>query len=101
MKTLNIDLTERQSQKAPPVPFDKMEAIACGVQTRLEESTRYAKKVTDETIKIARSLGITNAEIEGWANYRLSRLADDTKRLREIKSLLNRAYGMKLSPGTR
>lgn len=100
MKTLNINRTERQSDKAQPIPFDKMEAIACGVQARFEESTGYAKKVTDETINIARSLGIANAEIERWANHRLNLLADDTKRLREITSLLNKAYTMKLSPGT-
>ena len=101
MKTLNINRNEGQSDKAQPTPFNKMEAIACGVQARFEESTGYSKKVTDETINIARSLGITNAEIEKWVSHRINVIARETERLREIKSLLNKAYGMRLSPGTR
>jgi hypothetical protein len=101
MKTLNINRTERQSDKAQTTQFSKMEAIALGVQARFEESTGYSKKVTDETIDIARSLGIANSEIERWASHRLNVIARETERLREIKSLLNKAYGMRLSPGTR
>ena len=94
MKTLNINRIERQSDKAQSTPFNKMEAIACGVQARFEENIGYSKKVTDETVNIARSLGVANSEIERWASHRLDRIAHDTKRLRDIKSLLNKAYGM-------
>jgi hypothetical protein len=97
MKASNTYSTERQSNKARPISFDKMEAIACGVQARLEESTGYSKKVTDETINVAKALGVTNTEIERWANHRFSQLAHETERLREIKSLLYKAYDSKLS----
>lgn len=71
---------------------DKMEAIACGVQARLEENTRFSRKVTDETINTARALGVANSEIERWASQRLNLLAQETERLREIRSLLDKIY---------
>jgi len=101
MKTLNINRNEGQSDKAQPTPLNKMEAIACGVQARFEESSGYSRKVTDETVNIARSLGIANSEIERWSSHRLNVIARETERLREIKSLLNKTYGMRLSPGIR
>jgi hypothetical protein len=101
MKALNIYGTEKKSPKPPPISFDKMEAIAGGVQARFEESTGYSKKLTDETVNIARSLGVANNEIERWANHRLSRLAQDTARLHEIKSLLEKVYGMRFNSATK
>ena len=90
MKTANILETAKRTGKAPTRLNDRMEAIACGVLARFEESTGYSKKVTDETINIARSLGLSNTEIERWVNNRQNRLAQDTVKLQEIKSLLNK-----------
>jgi hypothetical protein len=73
--------------------FDRMEAIACGVQARFEESTGYSTKVTDTTINVARSLGVSDDEIKRWASNRFSRLAQETERLKEIKSHLEKLYG--------
>ena len=73
-------------------PLDKMEAIACGVQARLEESTSFSRKVTDETVNTARALGVADSIIERWASQRLNRLAQETERLREIRSLLHKVY---------
>ena len=70
-------------------PFDKMEAIACGVQARLEESTSFSRKVTDETVNTARALGVADSVIERWANQRLTHLAQESARLREIRSILH------------
>ena len=100
MKTLNTFRTA-QPDKTQPKLMDKMDAIACGVQARFEESTGYSKRVTDETINIARSLGVANSEIERWATHRLSRIAHDTERLQEIKSLLNKVYGSRFDSATR
>jgi hypothetical protein len=100
MKTSNTYPAERQSDKAKPTSFDKMEAICCGVQARFEESTGYSKKVTDETINVARALGVADTEIERWATHRLSRLARDTERLKKIKFLLSKVYGNGSSPAT-
>jgi hypothetical protein len=73
-------------------PVDKMEAIASGVQARLEESTSFSRKVTDETIKTARTLGMADSVIERWATQRFNRLSQEAERLREIRSILNRVY---------
>ena len=100
MKTLNTFRAEQPDETQPKL-MDKMNAIACGVQARFEESTGYSKKVTDETINIARSLGVANSEIERWANHRLSRIAHDTERLQEIKSLLNKVYGSRFDSATK
>ena len=70
--------------------FDRMEAIACGVQARFEESTGYSTKVTDTTINVARSLGVSDDEIKRWASNRFSRLAQETERLNNEKDTIPR-----------
>jgi ABC-type uncharacterized transport system ATPase subunit len=69
-----------------------MDAIASGVQARFEERTGYSKKVTDETVQIARSLGVASAEIEKWAALRLNRLSLEREKAQEINSILHKAY---------
>ncbi len=93
MKTLYAHRVERLLGRTQRKYFDKMEAIALGVQARFEESTSFSKRVTDETINVAHALGISDAEIERWAIYRLRRLARETERLEEIKSLLDKVSG--------
>ena len=100
MKTSNLYQVEKQTGMTRPTPLNKMDAIAYGVQARLEESTGYSKRVTDATINVARALGVADAEIERWAAFRLTRLAHDTERLREIKSLLEKLYGNSLGIST-
>jgi hypothetical protein len=90
MKTANILETAKHTEKAQPRLNDRMEAISWGVQARFEERTGYSKKVIDETINIARSLGLSNTEIERWVNNRQNHLAQDTVKFREITSLLNK-----------
>jgi len=93
MKTSNPYQVEKQTEETRHTTGDKMEAIAYGVQARFEENTGYSKRVTDATINDARALGIPDAEIEKWAGHRLTQLARETERLREIKSLLDSLYG--------
>ena len=71
--------------------YDTMDAIAQGVQARLDERTSFSRKVTDETVNTARALGVSNMTIEKWAMQRLNRLALETERLRQIKNLLERS----------
>jgi hypothetical protein len=99
MNTLKINQPENL-HKTSIKSANKMEAIARGVQARFDDSIGYSKKVTDETINIARSLGVSNSEIERWAASRTNRLAHDRERLQEIKSLLDKAYvsGLNNSP---
>jgi hypothetical protein len=74
------------------IPLDKMEAIACGVQARLEERTRFSRRVTDETVNTARALGVADSVIERWTVQRLNRMAQESERLREIRAVLNNVY---------
>ena len=96
MKTANLCRVEKPPERTEHTSLSKMEAIAYGVQARFEENTGYSKRVTDATINVARALGVPDNEIERWANHRLTRLARDTERLREIKSLLEKLYGNSL-----
>ena len=96
MKTSNLQRVEKQSGGTERTSFDKMEAIAYGVQARFEENTGYSRRVTDATITVARALGVPEPEIDNWADHRLTRLARETERLREIKSLLEKLYGNSL-----
>ena len=98
MNTIKVG---KQTRRIQPTTPHKMEAIASGVQARFEESTGYSKRVTDETINVARTLGVADSEIEKWATHRLSRIARDTERLREIKSLLDKVYGSRIGATTR
>jgi len=98
MKTSNLCQIEKQPKRTGRSSFDKMEAIAYGVQARFEEKTGYSRRVTDATINVARALGVPETEIEKWANHRLTGLARDTERLREIKCLLEKVYGKSLDP---
>lgn len=70
--------------------LQKMDAIAAGVQERIKE-TGFTRRVTDETVNIARSLGVPEPEIERWVSYRLARLSNDMKHIQEIKSLLDKS----------
>jgi hypothetical protein len=100
MKTSNLQQVENQRGGTERTAIDKMEAIAYGVQARFEENTGYSRRVTDATITVARALGVPETEIERWAAHRLTRLARDTERLREIKSLLEKLYGNSLGAKT-
>jgi len=100
MKTAEMCRVEKPAGKTRYSSLDKMEAIAYGVQARFEENTGYAKRVTDATINVARALGVPDDEIERWADHRLTRLARDTERLREIRSLLEKLYGDSLGVPT-
>jgi len=101
MNISNIYQANRQSGRNQPSASNRMEAIAHGVQARFEESTGYSKRVTDETINVAKTLGVADSEIERWATHRLSRIARDTERLRDIKSLLDKVYGSRIGATTR
>ena len=100
MKTANVCQDEKQTRKSRDTSFDRMEAIAYGVQARFEESTGYSKRITDATINIARALGVADTDIDRWAAHRLNRLSHEKQRLNEIKSFLDRLYGNSLGTPT-
>ena len=96
MKTSDLYAATTNDRKTRPVSLNRMDAIACGVQARFEESTGYSKQIADTTINVARALGIPDTEINSWADNHTTRKTDEADRLREIKSLLEKLYGNSL-----
>ncbi len=91
MKSSNANESLSPTRSPNPSYNSRMEAIACGVQARLEERTGYSRKITDETVDIARTLGVADREIVRWVNQRQSQLADTEEKIRGIKSIVYRA----------
>jgi hypothetical protein len=73
-----------------PTLNGRMEAIASGVRGRLEERTGFSRRLTDETVNIARALGVADRDIEKWVNQRQKLLAREEERMRGIKSILGK-----------
>jgi hypothetical protein len=90
MKSSNLPKSPTPTRHAGRSPNGRMEAIACGVKARLEEMNGYYHTVTDETVNIARALGVADREINTWVNQRVKQMARDEARLRSIKTLLDR-----------
>ena len=72
--------------------FSQIDAIADGVEAKLDLLDGHSKRLTQRTIDVARQLGIVEEEIERWAVEK-ARLDSDRNRL--IKSSLNK---LKRSP---
>lgn len=81
------DRFEGQTKKKRQTFPDRMDAIAYGVEARYELITAHSRRVIEETVAIARELGIPHDKIERWATHRL---ASDIEQVRGIKSLLER-----------
>lgn len=67
--------------------FNQINAIARGVEVKLDLLDGHSKIVTQRTIDTARQVGIPEEEIQRWADTRL-RL--DSERNRRIESLLDK-----------
>ncbi len=67
--------------------FSEINAIAYGIDARVDYFDFHSKLVTNETVELARRLGLPGKEIEKWAFAR-----DElySKRGREIRSMLNK-----------
>jgi len=63
-------LETRQALKKPTV---EMDAIAHGVEAKLDPFSAYSKVVTQRTANIARQLGIDEKEIQRWATAKLGK----------------------------
>ncbi|HEY92803.1 MAG TPA: response regulator [Dehalococcoidia bacterium] len=66
---------------------NEIDTIAFGVEARLDSLFGYSRIATQETIDIARKLGIADGEIQEWAAARATLYSD---RDRVIKSSLNK-----------
>jgi hypothetical protein len=72
-----------------PLPDGRMEAIAHGVEARFEERTGYFRKITNETVSIARALGVAPREIEKWRKERQVLLDLEEARISSLKKRTN------------
>ncbi len=62
----------------------RLDAIAIGVEVKLDPLSNYSKLVTERTIDVARQLGIAEEEIQKWEEERVR--LDSNKRSKAIKS---------------
>ena len=79
--------TALEAKRADSKSTSPIDAIALGVEVKLDPLSNYSKLVTERTIDVAWQLGIAEEEIEKWAAER-ARL-DSSKRERVINSALN------------
>ena len=61
--------------------YNKMDAIACGVEEKLEIEGAHSRKVIEGTATVARQLGISEHEIESWIYAREQNLWQRTNRI--------------------
>ena len=92
MSTTSLYAVESKVHHTRHKSISRMDAIACGVQARFEERTGYTKTLIDTTVNVAKALGVPESEIKNWTNTRISRITNETERLREIKSMLEKHY---------
>jgi len=79
--------TALETKPATKKSSTQMDAIAFGVEARFDSLFGYSKIVTQETIDIARQLGMAEEEIQEWA---AAKAMLDSKRDRVIKSSLDK-----------
>ena len=84
------DEVDGQTEETSPTFLDKMNAIAYGVEARYELITGHSRRITEETIVVARELGLPEDEIERWA---APRLIHDMEKVGIVESLLKRRQG--------
>ena len=92
MNTTSLYAVESKVHQIRQKPICRMDAIACGVQARFEERTGYTKTLIDTTVNVAKALGVPESEIQNWTNTRISRISNETERLRKIRSILEKHY---------
>ncbi len=75
--------TALETRLAVSKPSTRMDAIALGVEAKLDPLSNYSKLITERTIDVARQLGMAEEEIEKWVAEK-ARL--DSERRRVVKS---------------
>jgi len=59
-----------EARRATDKPSSEMDAIASGVEVKLDPLSNYSKTVTRQTVEIAQQLGIDEKEIRRWFTKR-------------------------------
>lgn len=79
-KTIHSLGTEAVDKLAEEEPYRQVDAIARGVEARHDLIFGHSMIVTQETVDIARQLGVPDEVIQRWADAR-SKLDDDRRRI--------------------
>ncbi len=94
VKPFNLDRvnssisTALETKPAISKSSTRMDAIAVGVEVKLDPLSNYSELVTERTVDVARQLGIAEEEIQRWA---AEKATIDTARRRAIKPSLGEA----------
>jgi len=89
-----IDASIRSALETKPVtnkPPSEIEAIASGVEARFDPFSSYSKVVTQDTIEIARQLGIAEEEIQRWAAAKAKLISQRDSAIKSALSKLERS----------
>ncbi len=84
---INTSIRTAVETKPAAKKLSEMDAVALGVEAKLDPLSSYSTMVTQRTIDIARQLGIDEEEIQRWAAAK-ARL--DSRRERIIKPSLDK-----------
>ncbi|GEM_PF-1402604 len=79
--------SQKDEGQAVAEPINKIQAIARGVEARLDLLDDHSRIVTQRTAKVARELGIDESEIQRWL---VTRARLDSEKKRQNKSSLNK-----------
>jgi len=83
--------TALETKPATDKPSTEMDAIASGVEAKLDPFSSYSKVVTERTIEIARQLDIAEEEIQWWAAARAKLVSDRDSTIKSALSKLERS----------
>jgi len=89
-----IDASIRSALETKPVtnkPPTEIEAIASGVEAKLDPFSSYSKMVSQDTIDIARQLGIAEEEIQRWAAAKAKLISQRDSAIKSALSKLERS----------
>ena len=86
--SINTALETKPVTNKPP---SEMDAIASGVEARFDPFSSYSKVVTQDTIEIARQLGITEEEIQRWAAAKAKLISQRDSAIKSALSKLERS----------
>ncbi len=71
--------TALETKHSTSKSYTQMDAIACGVEARLDPFSSYSKVVTERTVNIAWQLGVAQEEIQRWAVAKVSLASERAK----------------------
>ena len=71
--------------------FQQMNAIARGVEVKLESVDSHSMAVTQKTVEIARGLGIPDEAIQKWAAARVQLITQRQKQIESLQEKLERS----------